>query len=52
MEEIGKVFSEMQDSISHLEQDLSNCRLELTEREKKINDHLQAEVRGTCFLIS
>ncbi|KAJ1400489.1 Nucleoprotein TPR/MLP1 [Sesbania bispinosa] len=43
IEETGKMLSEKQNSVSHLEQDLSNCRLELTEREKRINDILQNE---------
>ena len=36
--------SEKQDRISKLEQDVANSRLELSERENKINDILQAEV--------
>ncbi|KAJ7949034.1 nuclear-pore anchor [Quillaja saponaria] len=43
VEEISKVLSQKQDTISHLEQDLANCRLELTERERRINDVLQHE---------
>ncbi|KAK7323970.1 hypothetical protein VNO77_27474 [Canavalia gladiata] len=47
IEEIGKVVSEKQDSVSRLEQDLSNCRLELAEREKRINDilHIEANLK-------
>ncbi|KAL2330957.1 hypothetical protein Fmac_018538 [Flemingia macrophylla] len=43
IEEISKILSEKQDSVSRLEQDLSNCRLELAEKEKKINDILRSE---------
>lgn len=46
IEEYGKNLSEKQDSVSRLEQDLSNCRKELTEREKRINDILLVEVRA------
>ncbi|KAG4950526.1 hypothetical protein JHK86_043765 [Glycine max] len=45
IEEIGKSLSEKQDSVSSLEKDLSNCRLELAEREKRINDILHNEKR-------
>lgn len=44
IEETAKVLSEKQDSVSRLEQDLSNCRSELMEREKRINDILHTEV--------
>lgn len=44
LEENTRLLSEKQGTVSQLEQDLSNCRLELTEREKRINDSLQAEV--------
>ncbi|CAL0335128.1 unnamed protein product [Lupinus luteus] len=43
IEEVGKIASEKQDSVSRLEQDLSNCRLELTERDKRIDDIVQVE---------
>ncbi|KAH1237392.1 Nuclear-pore anchor [Glycine max] len=43
IEELGKSLSEKQDSVSCLEKDLSNCRLELAEREKRINDILHNE---------
>ncbi|KAK4285608.1 hypothetical protein QN277_002284 [Acacia crassicarpa] len=43
VDEMGKNLLEKQDLISHLEQDLSKCRSELEEREKRINDVLQAE---------
>ncbi|PON44121.1 Nucleoprotein TPR/MLP [Parasponia andersonii] len=43
LEENKRLLSEKQGTVSQLEQDLSNCRLELTEREKRINDSLQAE---------
>ncbi|TKY49466.1 Nuclear-pore anchor [Spatholobus suberectus] len=43
IEEIGKNLSEKQDSVSRLERDLSNCRMELAEREKRINDMLHVE---------
>ncbi|XP_057457960.1 nuclear-pore anchor-like isoform X2 [Lotus japonicus] len=43
IEETAKVLSEKQDSVSRLEQDLSNCRSELMEREKRINDILHTE---------
>lgn len=45
--EIAKVkmlISERQESISQLEQELSNCRFELKEREKKLNDIQHMEV--------
>ncbi|CAL5187045.1 unnamed protein product [Lathyrus oleraceus] len=38
IEETGKIISEKQESISRLEQDLSNCKLELVEKEKRINE--------------
>lgn len=44
LEENTRLLSEKQGTVSQLEQDLSNCRLELTEREKRISDSLQAEV--------
>ncbi|KAI4323302.1 hypothetical protein L6164_022918 [Bauhinia variegata] len=43
MEEISKILSEKNNSVAHLEQDLSNCRSELIEREKRINELLQVE---------
>ncbi|OVA15206.1 Tetratricopeptide [Macleaya cordata] len=43
VEETKKLVSEKQDTISRLEQELANCRLELIEREKRINDTLQTE---------
>ncbi|XP_024018829.1 nuclear-pore anchor isoform X2 [Morus notabilis] len=43
IEENKRLLSERQETISLLEQDLSNCRLELTEREKRLNESLQAE---------
>jgi len=46
IEEMSKSLSEKQDSISRLEKDLANCRLELVEREKRINDILHNEVCG------
>lgn len=45
LEENKRLLSEKQGTASQLEQDLSNSRLELIEREKRINDSLQAEVR-------
>ncbi|KAE9621513.1 putative nucleoprotein TPR/MLP1 [Lupinus albus] len=47
IEEIGKIVLEKQDSVSQLEQDLSNCRLELTERDKRIDDiaHVEANLK-------
>lgn len=44
IEEMKRHVSEKQDRISKLEQDIANSRLELSERENKINDILQAEV--------
>lgn len=44
VEEVEKLLSEKQETVSHLEQDLSNYRLDLTEKEKKINETLQVEV--------
>lgn len=50
IEEMKRHVSEKQDRISKLEQDIANSRLELSERENKINDILQAEVsRYTLF---
>ncbi|XP_019443676.1 PREDICTED: nuclear-pore anchor-like isoform X1 [Lupinus angustifolius] len=43
IEEFAKIVSEKQVSVSRLEQDLSNCRLEFTEKEKRINDILHVE---------
>ncbi|XP_028192646.1 nuclear-pore anchor-like isoform X2 [Glycine soja] len=43
IEELGKSLSEKQDSVSCLEKDLPNCRLELAETEKRINDILHNE---------
>ncbi|KAK7334880.1 hypothetical protein VNO80_26646 [Phaseolus coccineus] len=43
IEEMSKSLSEKQDSVSRLEKDLANCRLELVEREKRINDILHNE---------
>ncbi|XP_068499326.1 nuclear-pore anchor isoform X2 [Phaseolus vulgaris] len=43
IEEMSKSLSEKQDSISRLEKDLANCRMELVEREKRINDILHNE---------
>ncbi|KAK9937314.1 hypothetical protein M0R45_014113 [Rubus argutus] len=43
IEEIKKLLSEKLEIVTSLEQDLSNCRLELTGRDKRINDFLQAE---------
>lgn len=42
--EIRKLLSERQDTTSKLEQDLSKRKLELSEREKRINEILQVEV--------
>ncbi|RYR53574.1 hypothetical protein Ahy_A06g028755 [Arachis hypogaea] len=44
LDEMGKTLSVKQDSVARLEQDLSNCRAELVEREKRINDISQSEV--------
>ncbi|CAJ1958251.1 unnamed protein product [Sphenostylis stenocarpa] len=44
IDEMSKSLSEKQDSVSRLEKDLANCRLELVEREKRINDILHNEV--------
>ncbi|KAI4333246.1 hypothetical protein L6164_018080 [Bauhinia variegata] len=43
IEEINKILSEKKNSVSHLGQDLSNCKSELIEREKRVNDLLQVE---------
>ncbi|MED6223251.1 hypothetical protein PIB30_072199, partial [Stylosanthes scabra] len=43
IDEMGKTLSVRQDSVARLEQDLSSCRVELKEREKRINDILQSE---------
>jgi len=44
IEETSKILSEKQESFSRLEQDLSNCRLELVEKEKRINEIPKIEV--------
>ncbi|QHO28993.1 Nuclear-pore anchor [Arachis hypogaea] len=41
---MGKTLFVKQDSVARLEQDLSNCRVELAETEKRINDITQSEV--------
>jgi len=51
IEEMSRSLSEKQDSVSRLEKDLANCRLQLVEREKRINDVLHNEVTG-IFSIS
>ncbi|KAE9584981.1 putative nucleoprotein TPR/MLP1 [Lupinus albus] len=43
IEEFAKIVSEKQVYVSRLEQDLSNCRLEFTEKEKRVNDILHVE---------
>ncbi|KAF8412623.1 hypothetical protein HHK36_000592 [Tetracentron sinense] len=43
VEEIKKLVSDKQDIISLLEKDLANIQLELTEREKSLNDSLQVQ---------
>lgn len=43
MEETKKLVSEKQDIISKLEQDIANSRVELNEKEKRINDNLNTE---------
>ncbi|KAF3448815.1 hypothetical protein FNV43_RR09528 [Rhamnella rubrinervis] len=43
IEEIKKLLSEKQEVVLTLELDLCNCRVELTEREKRINEILQVE---------
>ncbi|PQQ16945.1 nuclear-pore anchor isoform X2 [Prunus yedoensis var. nudiflora] len=43
VEEVEKLLSEKQETVSLLEQDLSNHRLDLTEKEKRINETLQVE---------
>lgn len=52
--EIAKVkmlITERQESISQLEQDLSSCRFELKEREKKLNDIQHIEVHKLSSLV-
>jgi hypothetical protein len=44
IEETGKILSEKQESFSRLEQNLSNCKLELLEKEKRINEFPKIEV--------
>jgi DNA-binding transcriptional MerR regulator len=51
IDEIRKLLSERQEMISKLEQDLSKCKLELNEREKRINDILQVEVHFLLVLL-
>ncbi|XP_058765279.1 nuclear-pore anchor-like isoform X1 [Vicia villosa] len=43
IEETSKIISEKQESLSRLEQDLSNCKLELVDKEKRINEILKIE---------
>ncbi|KAL5732068.1 hypothetical protein ACHQM5_004726 [Ranunculus cassubicifolius] len=43
LDETKKLMSEKQDIIMHLEQELSNARVDLAEREKKLKDSLLAE---------
>ncbi|MBA0641808.1 hypothetical protein Goklo_026307 [Gossypium klotzschianum] len=43
IEEISNLLSKKQDIISKLEQDLANSKLELNEKDKKLNDILQQE---------
>ncbi|KAK2421940.1 nuclear-pore anchor [Trifolium repens] len=43
IEETGKILSEKQESFSRLEQNLSNCKLELLEKEKRINEFPKIE---------
>ncbi|XVF77755.1 hypothetical protein PTKIN_Ptkin14bG0072200 [Pterospermum kingtungense] len=43
IEEITNLLSKKQDTILKLEQDLANCKLELNEKDKKLNDILQLE---------
>ncbi|XP_062158169.1 nuclear-pore anchor isoform X2 [Alnus glutinosa] len=43
IDDIRKLLSERLDTVSKLEKDLSKCKLELNEREKRINDILQVE---------
>ncbi|KAL5100700.1 hypothetical protein RYX36_005027 [Vicia faba] len=43
IEETGKIISEKQESLSRLEQDLSNCKLELVEKETRVNEILKIE---------
>lgn len=47
VEEIKRLVSEKQDTISHLEHDLANSRSELFEKERRTNDSLQTEVLAT-----
>lgn len=44
MDESRKLLAERQDTISKLEEDLSKCKLDLNEKEKRINDLVQVEV--------
>nr|XP_025610800.1 nuclear-pore anchor-like isoform X1 [Arachis hypogaea] len=43
---MGKTLFVKQDSVARLEQDLSNCRVELAETEKRINDITQSEIKN------
>lgn len=45
IEKVKMLLTERQESLSQLERDLSNCRFELKEREKKVNDIQHIEVR-------
>ncbi|KAB2636957.1 nuclear-pore anchor [Pyrus ussuriensis x Pyrus communis] len=41
--EVKKLLSEKMETVSCLERDIANCRLELTEMEKRMSDALQSE---------
>lgn len=50
IEEVKKLLSEKLEIVSSLEKDLANVRSELTERDRRINDMLQAEVNSNFLL--
>ncbi|KAK2974228.1 hypothetical protein RJ640_016714 [Escallonia rubra] len=50
LDELKKLVSEKEDVISQLEQDLARCRVELKERETRINSLLQVEKRSENLL--
>lgn len=50
----NNLVTEKQGNISNLEQALAKCKLELNEKEKKLNDAVQVEVifsKCPCYLI-
>lgn len=46
-----KLLSEKQETIANLDQSLAKCELDLAEREKRINNAVQAEVKSQNILL-